>query len=210
MQAGTSAPNPKTRGGVYANNGTTNVVTWYGDPDGEGADDEFATRLTAKNISFKTGGTATFKLGGAIDVNTTQVSRTTIGGLMTYTLPAGTLAQTGQLAFVTAFGTKTGTLGAFTTEARLGGAAIKLFTSLSTHEVRWIIKSFIVRTGATTQAAGSYFKQSRDDMASTLLCGFSSVLNQTLANALAIDINLNGNVAPDTISQEIMLTKLLN
>src|SRR3990167_2326021 len=52
----------------------TDVAIWYGDPDGSGHDDEFLTRLLAYTIDLATAGTETFRLGGVINVDTTQVA----------------------------------------------------------------------------------------------------------------------------------------
>ena len=62
--AKSSAPTDNAvRGKLWADIANAGRVVLKVDPDGSGADDEVATRLEAKQISFATGGTATHKIG---------------------------------------------------------------------------------------------------------------------------------------------------
>ena len=204
FQAGSSA-SESLRGSIWADTANTGRVIWKGDPDANGPDDEILTRLEAYRVSLATGGTATCKPGGTISVDTTQVSRTTTGVLMTYTLPANTLDANNKFVEVVCFGTRSGAVGTFSLQPRFGTTAITTHSAASTGITDWFVNFFIVRTGAATQDCGSYIVLNMDADGSTTLCDFATA-TQTLSGALAIDVNLSA-IAAGTVTQEIMIVK---
>lgn len=206
--AGASQPTDKPAGKIWFD--STNTL-WKGYKTLAGTPVQFLEATTAYTADLSTGGTATFRLSGVINVNTTQVSKAgATGVLMTYTLPAGTLARDGQFVCVTAFGTKTGVGGSYSLQPRFGGTAIGTHGSGDGSAQTWAMRFWIVRTGAVTQDAGSYKVVNSDAVGATTLVLFSSALGQTLSGALAIDINLNVVNAADTVTQEIMIVEFGN
>ena len=204
-QSGSAAPGTNRQGEIFFD---TDINTWLGDPDGSGHDDEFLTRLTAKDFGLATGGTATHKLMGAINVNTTAVLKDgATGVLMTYTVPASTLDVNGKLLRITCWGIKVQGNGAYTIQSRFGGNALASHIS-SAGAFDWFIQYHIVRTGATTQDWNSYMILSRDDTGSTTLVD-SGTAAETLSNALAIDLNVSAINGADDVQQEGMIVELL-
>ena len=203
-QSGASAPT-NLRGQLWYD--TTNDYLFL-DPDGSGADDHVATRLKAYTISFATGGTATFKLGGRILTDTTQVSLGAVasGVLQTEDLPANTLNANGKYIHVVSFGTKTGTTATFTLQPRLGATALTSHISGSTAAMDWCIEAWYVRTGVGGQDAGSYLVLSRDDTGSTSLVDFAAMTKDETA-ILAVDINCSSKNAGDTVTGELLLVE---
>lgn len=168
------------------------------------------TAATAYTADLSTAGTETFRVGGALQVDTTQVSRTTTGVLMTFTLPGGTLARDGQYVHVTAFGTKSGAAGVYSIQPRFGTTAITTHTTVNAvaDTTDWAIELWIVRTAAATQDCGSYMVLNRDDTTATTLCDFATGA-KTLSGDLAIDFNLSA-IAAGTVTQEFMLVEFGN
>jgi len=208
-QSGSAAPSANLRGQLFANTATAGIVNLFIDPDGNGADDRIPTGLTGYTVDYSTAGTATFRQGGIISVNTTQVSTATTGVLMTYTLPGGTLARDGQFVEVDAWGTGATAASAFSLQPRFGTTAITTHTTVSTGITDWHMHFVIIRTGAATQDAGSYLILNTDADGSTTLCDFASP-TKTLSGDLAIDINLSANAGGRTVTQEIMIVKFGN
>ena len=195
------------RGSIWADTTNTNRVIWKGDPDGAGPDDEVLTRLEAYRVSLATGGTATFKPSGIINVQTTSasLSSTTSATLLFYALPANTLDANGKFVHVTAFGTKSGATAAMSLVPQLGAGALTTHTT-SAAVTDWCIEFWIIRTGAGGQDCGSYCILNRDDTGSTTLCDFAS-LTQDETAALNISIKCGNKNAADVVSQEIMIVE---
>ena len=206
FQAG-SAASESLRGSVWGDTSNASRAIWKGDPDGLGPDDEFLTRLEAYRISLATGGTATFKPSGIINVNTTSVSlsATTSATLQVYSVPANTLDANGKFLHVIAFGTKSGANAGMSLVPQLGAGVVTTHTS-STNITDWCIEFWIVRTGVGGQDCGSYIIYNRDDTTSTTLCDFAS-LTQDETAALNISIKCGSKHTSDVVSSEIMIVE---
>ena len=208
-RAGSSAPTDNTtRGQIWADTTNAGRVILKVDPDGSGADDIIATAAEAYLIDFKTAGAATFRVGGVINVDTTQVALSTTGVLESYTLPAGTLARDGQAVRITMWGTKTNANADASIQIRFNSGVQHTFT-LDDNADEWLIEWWIVRTGAATQKFAAMMKMDRDDTGKTDLVGIGTDA-ETLANALAIDANLSSVNASDTVTKEGMIVEFLN
>ena len=116
-QSGSAEPTVKHQGEIFFD---TDNNYWYANPAGGGYSDNVLTRLTAFNFNLATGGTATHKLMGAINVNTTANARTTTGDFTAYTLPGGSLGADGQLIRATFWGTRSGVAGTFSLQPIFG------------------------------------------------------------------------------------------
>ena len=167
----------------------------------------------AYNQSLSTAGTATFKVGGKINMDTTAVSKAGVTGtLMTYAVPASTLNATGKALHCFAFGTKSGASSAATLQVRLG-AVVLATHGLSAAVTDWYTDTWIIRRAtATDPAVGSYEVLNRDDTGLTNLVhaatAASYVLDCSAANTF--DINVSSIGALDTVTQEIGITILWN
>ena len=205
-QSGTSSIE-SIRGSIFADTTNTGRVIWKGDPDGAGNDDEFLTRLEAYRVSLATGGTATFKLGGVINVQTTSasLSSTTSATIMEYAVPANTLDANGKFLHVVAFGTKANTNGALSLVTQFGAGVITTHT-ISAACTRWCIEFYVVRTGAGTQDCGSFIIANRDDTASTTLCDFNTATQDETA-IVKVSIKVGNKHGSDVVSAEMMVTK---
>ena len=153
----------------------------------------------AYSQSMATAGTETFKLGGAIDVNTTQVAPPGAGDLMSYTIPANTFSDNDKIVQVINFGTKTGV---GSVSAQFGSTV--LLGPMGSAGTDWFYKLIAIRTGAST------FK----------LCGLSLHNTDALGGGVVrVEFANNANSSAATIenklttvnlnTQEIMLTQLL-
>jgi len=211
--ASSSAPADNTvRGKLYADTTNAGRVILKLDPDGSGCDDEVATRLEAQHINFATGGTATHKLMGAIDVNSaTATPRTTAGDFdEAYTMPANTLNVDGQAVRVTWWGTKSGASGTFSLQPKLGTANIgTAFSSTAAFTtLTWELQCLIVRTGAATQDIFFHVIPSSDATGSTTLASFDASQTEDLTAALAITLDLTA-ISAGTVTQEGFIVELL-
>ena len=184
---------------------------WMGDPDAAGADDNIATRLTAYQHSYVTAGTDTFKARGVIESNTTAVTRTDAGVLMTYTLPANTLDSNGKALRITIYGTKIGD-GNAGTKFRFGTTPSALFhpwagTVIAITATAWFTKIVIVRITATSiMATCSGFSTENADSGTSFKLLSSDV---DLTASQIIDFNIT-TLAATSITQKGMLIELLN
>jgi len=187
----------------------TTLDQWFGDPDGSGADDEILTRLTAYLVDCATAGSDTFRIGGPLNVDTTQVALAgSTGVLESYTLPAGTLARDGQYVHTIISGTKTNANASASIQIRFNTGVQHTFT-LAAATTDWTIEWWIIRTGATAQDFSAYIVLNSDATGLTDLTK-TGTDGETLANALAIDANLSAVNASDTVTKEIMITELGN
>lgn len=205
MQSGSSAPTAR-QGEIFFD---TDDTSWFGDPDGSGHDSQFLDELTGYLADMATAGTATFRIGGPLVVDTTQVALAgSTGVLESYTLPAGTLARNGQHVEIIAWGTKTGANADASIQARFN-TGVEHTHTLTDDADEWFIRWFIVRTGATTQKFCSTMIMDRDDTGETDLVGVGTDA-ETLANALAIDLNLSAVNGSDTVTKEVMIVRFWN
>lgn len=204
-QSGTSAV-ASLRGSLFADTTNANRVILKLDPDGAGADDEILTRLEAFRISLATGGTATFKPGGVINVQTTSntLSSTTSATIMEYAVPANTLDADGKFLHVVAFGTKANANGALSLVTQFGSDVITTHT-ISAACTDWAIEFYVVRTGAATQDCGSFIIANRDDTASTTLCDFATA-TQDETGAVKVSIKVGNKHGSDVVSAQMMIT----
>lgn len=205
--AGTTAPTTKIAGQIVFDD---SAKIWYGDPDGLGADDEIATRLTAYKHSLATAGTDTFKVRGLIESNTTAVTRSDEGTLIAYTLPANTLDSNGQSLRITAYGTAVAGSNK-TIHARFGTVPTALFvlfdSVLGLTAAVWFATFTVMRTSASTIVAGckSFSDIENDSASATKL---SPTIDFTAAQTISVYVA--AITAPDTITQEGMLIELLD
>ena len=205
-QSGSAAPGTNRQGEIFFD---TDINTWLGDPDGSGHDDEFLTRLTAKDFGLATGGTATHKLMGAIHVLTTANARTTTGDFTSYTLPGGSLGANGQLVRVTFWGTRTGAAGTFSLQPKFGTTNLgTAFASTVNSLTDWYVECLIIRTGAASQDITFFALPNRDDTGSTTLVDAGSTAAETLSGDLAIALDLTA-ISAGTVTQEGMIVELI-
>ena len=187
----------------------TTLDQWFGDPDGLGADDEVLTRLKAYTIDNATAGTATFRAGGPLNVNTTDSARTTTGDFaQTYALPAGSLARNGQYVHVVWWGSRSGAVGTFSLAPYFGSAAGTAVASTINSLTYWIIELWVIRTGAATQDFAWKCSFNSDATGSTTLVS-TGTLTETLSGAVTIKLNLSA-ISAGTVTQEGMLTEFGN
>jgi len=181
---------------------------WFGDPDGSGHDDEFATRLQTQNISLATGGTATHKLMGVIHRNTTQVSTTSASvALMSYTLPADTL-NTSNLIRVTAWGTSSGGGGPTVILAIHDGTGPAATSDIEGTSTDWIFINSIIPTTTTSERSFGYGKINRDD--GTLpKVSVGNLFSFDTETDTTIQIYITANSGGKTVTQEGMIVELL-
>lgn len=205
-QSGSSEPSNVIQGQLFFD---TDDTAWFGAPDTNNHDDQLLTELTAYLGDLATAGTATFRLGGAINVDTAQVSKAGATGVLeSYTLPAGTLARDGQYVRIIIWGTKSGGNADSTIQVRFNTGAQHSFT-LAAAVTDWFIEWYIVRTGATAQKFVAGIILNRDDTGDTDLVGTGTDA-ETLANGLAIDANLSAINASDTVVKEGMIIEFGN
>ena len=160
----------------------------------------------AKDVSVITNSAETFLIGGVIHLDPATVTRAgATGVLSTYTLPAATLAVDKQAVRITAWGTKSGTAATATLQFRFNAGAQKAESTTSA-TTRWHVTWLIVRTGAATQ---DFYTTYIDDNSAPTRPDHGTDA-ETLANALAIDINVSAINAADTITQEGMIVEFLN
>ena len=179
------------------------------DPDGSGADDQLLTENTAYLADLATAGAATLRVGGPLNVNTTDSARTTAGDFaQTYTLPAGTLARNGQYVHVVWAGTRTGTVGTFSLYPYFGSAAGTAVASTINSLSAWVIEMWVIRTGVGTQDFAWKCSFNSDATGSvTLVC--VGTLTEDETAAIVIKLNLSA-ISAGTVTQADMLTDFGN
>lgn len=104
-------------------------------------------------------GTETFKVGGVIEANVTQVlsdDTNTTQTLVTYSLPANTLNANGRGLRVHAFGKFAGNAAPKTLQLNVGGANINT-GSVTQSGSSWILEALVARIAANSQRV--FFKQ---------------------------------------------------
>jgi hypothetical protein len=205
MYAGSGEPTDKPQGKVFYD---TSATAWKGYKTASGTPVALLDASTAYAQDLSTAGTATFRVGGVINNDTTQVALSTTGVLESYTLPAGTLARDGQYVKITMWGTKTNANADASIQIRFNSGVQHTFT-LDDNADEWLIEWWIVRTGAATQKFAAMMKMDRDDTGKTDLVGIGTDA-ETLANALSIDANLSSVNASDTVTKEVMIVELGN
>ena len=152
-----------------------------------------------------TAGTETFKLGGAIDVNTTQVSSGFPANLMSYIVPANTLSANNQI--LETIGFFTCLTGAAALTLLWNGQGISNLSTFAQSDTNGIVKLFVVRSGANSQKLFGFAKGNIDSSGNTSFVWG----NGTDTADLSTNITIVGRVTAvgASAAQEIMLTKLL-
>lgn len=101
-------------------------------------------------------GATVVRPGGVLNVNVTPVSNvsTTETDLMTYTLPANTMAVNGQGIRVSAYGTTAANGNSKTARLYFGASVVAIQAAITSSGSAWHATMIVLRTGAATQAAG--------------------------------------------------------
>jgi len=166
-----------------------------------------ANARVASDQAFSTGGSDTHKAMGAIHVDTSEVSRTTTGVLMSYTLPANTLNANNKLIRFTAWGESTGSNAQKTVGVRTGTTPTSRRANvLIAGTLRWSIIGMIVRTGTGATLDQYVFAFSGSAIAHSEV--FSTDLDLTTDQT--IDFFLSSINASDNIKQMGLVIELLN
>lgn len=206
-------PNAKVAGKMWydSTNGLEKVYL-----TGNGTPVVLLDSATAYNQSLPTGGTATFKLGGNLDVNTDTVTRSgSPGNLMTYTVPGATLSSDSDALQLMSFGRKTDTnLNDIDLQVRVGGAvALDHVSAISTSTWTWAMKTWLVRTGASTLKAFSAMRYSSDAVG---FSGFSLADGAVNSGSVTKDLSANQQLAVymndsggEATAQDLMIVKKL-
>lgn len=148
--------------------------------------------------SLATAGTETFKLGGAIDVNTTRVNAASNQDMSTYTLPANSLSSDGACLSVVAIFSGAGDL-----YAGFGAANINFFAGAID---KGIVKMVVVRTGTSSFKFAGILRFVGDGGGGTKHVNYSTGTDSLSSNQI---MRFYTGPASNGL-QEIMLTKLLN
>lgn len=143
-----------------------------------------------------TAGTETFKLGGAIDVNTVAQADAPI----TYSVPANTLDQNGKSVISTCF-TQRVTQGA---DVKFGGTTIAT-NIIPSAAGMFLTRLIIARTSVSEVKYGLIVKFHLDTTGLTNMC-FNGLLTKDLTSSQVISQGARGTIA----TTQMMLTKLLN
>lgn len=164
----------------------------------------FWTKENAYARTALTAGTATFSPGGALDVNTTQVVVSGgAGDLMTYTIPANTMAFDGDIIKSTmVFSTGSGVTDS---DPFFGSSTISLGGPVNGIPCIW--KIYILRRGANTQTMFACSIQSIDSAGSnTKKVGEVNATEDLTQNVI---IKARQIAASAGATQEIMITRLM-
>jgi len=202
-RAASGEPNPKMRGRLWADTTNSGRVVLKLDPDGLGADHEVATRLEARNIDFATAGTGTVKLGGPINVDTTDVTSSALGALIPYILPANTLSENGDVLTLIGFGTHSaGSAGGI--GAVFGGTTLSSGGQLTA--TPWIAKAIIVRVSATSQKMVWFYKIKNDNVGSTEYVD-SAAPAETLTGSITAEFEITNVSGGPTFIQNVIIVE---
>ena len=206
LYAGSGEPTDKPQGKVYFDTATS---LWKGYKTASGTPVSLLDSAMAYTLDLATAGTATFRAGGPLNVNTTDSALTAAADFaQTYTLPAGTLARDGQYVHVVWAGTRSGAVGTFSLAPYFGSAAGTAVASTINSLTGWIIEMWVWRTGAATQDFAWKCSFNSDATGSTTLVSVGT-LAETLSGAVTIKLNLSA-ISAGTVTQAGMLTELGN
>lgn len=153
----------------------------------------------AYNQSLSTGGTATLKPMGTINVNTTQEVGGGDGILMSYDIPANTLDADGKAFSVVAFGINDGEA------AQSWNVGTAFNMSIGSGSGYWFIKGICIRSSSTNRKRCAYSKSNRDDPSEL---NFVDSESATTNWGSALTSRIDTATGTGT-TQEIMITKLL-
>lgn len=144
------------------------------------------------NLSVQAGTSADYAaIGGALFVSTSVVGNVGAGedNLITFSVPANTLANNGESIWFEASGKTANNGNAKTLRVRFGtsGTSLILSSSLATSTAhRWILRGRIIRTGAATQVG--YAELNSSGGGSLTSASVETGLDQTLSNAISLRI----------------------
>lgn len=199
MYAGSGQPIAKPQGKLFLD---TDDTEWKGYPTPAATTRrQLMNAATAYNQSLSTGGTATFKLGGAIDVDTTSVE----GAYQSYTVPANTLNANGAVLSAVCMMDDSGA-GALNLGGNvdLNGSTV-IATGRGGTVTNSILKTLIVRTAAGTVKAFGFRKDNLDATGSTDLCEGNATASVDLTANVTLEMGTEGN----NDANQAMLVKLL-
>lgn len=144
-----------------------------------------------------------------LNVNTTSVGNVGAGpdDLITYSLPAGTLATDGQGVRVTAWGVFAVNANAKQVIGNFGGTSTVTSSSSTTfNNISWEIRYLVIRTSATTQISiGTFITP---DGAATAIAQQYTTPGETLSGAITIKCRGDG-VADNDVIQRGLLVELI-
>jgi hypothetical protein len=147
--------------------------------------------------------------GRVLSINTTAADNgTTVEtDLMSYTLPAATLAADGAALRVTVWGTTAANANTKTLKFKFGATSVT-FNPVTTapNNLVWIASFIIVRTGAATQEM--ICVESRVGAVNEL--GSRTTPAETLSSSVVIKVTGQSGTASNDISQKGMLVEALN
>lgn len=144
--------------------------------------------------------------GGTLSVNTTEVGTVGTGedDLISYTIPAGSLANDGDSIEVTAWGTTAANANNKQIKFYVASTQIYATGSVALNDKDWVVKANIVRTGAATQDCFVYFNG--DVSVVTDQSSFVQA-TETLANTLAIKFTGEATNDDDIIQKGMRVIK---
>lgn len=172
--AGSGAPAKVRAGGYYFN---TTDEQWVGAPDANDYDDQWLSELQAYLGDLANAGTDTFRVGGALDVDTDDVVQTEPPAVLhSYTVPANTLDSNHVFLATIGWGPTTND-SAKTVLTRYGGETLGTHVFEEATARDWIIRLIIVRTASGAQKFCSINHWSNDAASLTdkVVVGSSSV-----------------------------------
>lgn len=144
-------------------------------------------------------------IGGTLSVNTTQVGNVGTGedDLMTYSLPANSLATNGESVEIEAFGTFASNVNNKEVKLYFGATVIFATGALAFNGDDWRINASVIRTGATAQITTALFASNGALLAVSTI---SATPAETLSGAVTIKCTGEGT-ANDDIAQFGMIIK---
>lgn len=147
------------------------------------------------------------KINETIDVDTANVGNITTGvdDLITFTVPAATLAVNGDSLEVTCMGTFAANANSKQVRLLFGTAVLFASGAQNENNASWYIKAHIIRTGAATQDCVASF--STDGTLFSPTAAFT-LATETLSGTVVVKCTGEG-VATDDIVQTAMITKLV-
>lgn len=153
--------------------------------------------------TFKAGTSAGFiaTASGRINTNTSSVSSVGAGptDLISYSLPANTLAVNGQAVRVIGWGTFAATANATQLKGAFGAATAVLTSDSAVHNNnQWYGEFIIVRTGAATQITTSHLILGVAAATGTVFTRTNST-TETLSGAVTIKFTANGVANGDVV-----------
>jgi hypothetical protein len=168
------------------------------------------TDLVADTMQVDAGtGTATYTPSGYLNVDVTSVGNvgTGIDTLITYTLPANTLANVGDGLEIECTGTGANNANAKTLRMNFGGTTLATNSLLANNDQDWVFKVKIVKTGSNAQF---YWVEFTRQTASATMVVARSNGSLTVTDTSTIVIETTGSaVANDDVVQTSQFVKFI-